>query len=125
MESNSKIWLRGTREHLSWKGEVEVEHFDLEVDIDEQAKSRLVERLVDADLNGIKEVHHAHNDFDFNKCLKLFMKQSGWNGVVDDLYLDFGSGWHTSLCANRSKNELFVFVCRKQIAEREDGNGCN
>lgn len=104
MENTSKIWLRGSREHLTWRGDAEVEHFDLEVDIDKQAKSKLVERLVDADLNGIEEVQHTRNDFDFNKCLKLFMKQSGWNGVIDDLYLDFGNGWHTSLYSNRNKS---------------------
>ena len=66
MENTSKIWLRGSREHLTWRGDVEVEHFDLEVDIDKQAKSKLVEKLVDADLNGIEEVHAACNGFDLS-----------------------------------------------------------
>ena len=119
MESNNKIWLRGSRERLTWRGDAEVEHFDLEVDIDEQAKSRLVEKFVDADLNGITEVKHMllnENNIDFKHLQTMFMKQSGWNSIVDELYLDFGNGWHISLYSNRNKS-LYSWSawCKKHI----------
>jgi hypothetical protein len=115
MKNDDKIWLRGSREHLTWRGDVEVEHFDLEVSIDEQIKQQFVEKLVDADLNDTTEVKHMLNgSLDFKHLQTVFMKKSGWNSIVDELYLDFGNGWHISLYYNRN-NSLYSYSawCKK------------
>lgn len=117
MKNDDKIWLRGSREYLTWRGDAEVEHFDLEVNIDEQIKQRFVEKLVDADLNGTTEIKHMLNDsLDFKHLQTVFMKQSGWNNIIDELYIDFGNGWHISLYSNRN-NSLYSYSawCKKHI----------
>jgi len=118
MESNDKIWLRGSREYLTWRGDVEVEHFDLEVDIDEQIKQQFVLKLVDADLNDITEVKHKlSGSLDFKHLQMEFMKQSCWNSIVNELYLDFGNGWHISLYSKRNKSVYSLYsysdLCKK------------
>ena len=119
MKNDDKIWLRGSREYLTWRGDVEVEHFDLEVNIDEHIKQRLVEKLVDADLNDTTEVKHMLNGiFDFKDLQTLFMKQSGWNNIIDELYLDFGNGWHTSFYSNRNESLYSDLVQKTDLKER-------
>ena len=110
---NTKFWLRGIRKSLTWDGKVEVERFDEEVEVySEKAKENFIKRLVDADLAGLGEVEHS-----YEYCQKLaviadkFKSSRRWITKPDELYVDFGNGWHTAFITRRQN--AFNGICKK------------
>ena len=108
-----KTWLRGIRRSLTWDGKVEVEHFDEEVEVySEKEKENFIKRLVEADLAGLREVRHS-----YEYCKKLaavgdkFKSSRRWITNPDELYVDFGNGWHTAFITRRQN--AFCGICKK------------
>ena len=107
----TKIWLRGIRRSLSWDGQVEVEHFDEEVrEFSEEAKEAFTKKLVDADLAGLRRVDHDSSEKLMQICQK-FRTHNIWITDPDELYIDFGNGWHTDLIKRR--HTVYNGVCKK------------
>lgn len=112
MDNNrNKILLKATKNKLLWNGEVVVDTFEQELQLDEDARVEIENQLVKADVEGRAAEQLGLTLDNDGRLISLC------NFHPDEMWIDFGNDWIIQLVHQRCMT--YDSICKKTIARKE------
>ena len=106
-----KIFLKATKSKLLWNGEVVVDTFEQELQLDENTRVEIENQLVKADIEGRTAEQLGLTLDNGGQLISLC------NFHPDEMWVDFGNDWIIQLVHQRTMT--YDSICKKTVARKE------